>query len=311
MNSYLRSRLLSLLPVLLCMTVIVFSIIRLIPGDPALVMLGPRATQESLANLRETLGLDKPLFTQYLRFVSGIFRGDLGTSLLYRKPVVGLIGERLPPTLWLIVYASTLTVLISLPLAAIAALRRDSWIDQLLRSSLVVTFAMPTFWLGIMLLQLFSLKLKLLPVSGWGEGIGGHLRALLLPSLTIALTLSALIIRNLRASILENLQADHVRTARAKGLSERAVFTWHVMRLSLIPAVTIFGLNVGFLIADTVVVEIVFAIPGLGQLLVKSILSRDYPIVQGIVLLFTVLVILINLSTDLINAALDPRVHHG
>ena len=311
MSGYIRSRLLQAVPVLLCMTVLVFLAIRLVPGDPAIVLLGSRATPEALAQMRENLGLERPLPAQYGRFVAGILSGRLGNSLFYHRPVLTLILERLPPTLWLVAYAAVLTALISLPLATLAALRRDSWLDHLVRSSLMLTFAMPSFWLALMLLQTVSVQLRWLPVSGWGAGFLGHLHHLLLPSLTIALSWAALITRNLRASILEHQYADHVSTARAKGLRERSVVLGHVLRLALIPAVTLFGLQIGVLIGSTVIIESVFAIPGLGQLLVMGILARDYPVVQGVVLVLTMLVVLINLATDLVAAALDPRIHHG
>jgi len=310
MSGYVRSRLLQAAFVLLSMTVIIFLMIRLIPGDPAIVMLGTRATPEALARMRENLHLDRSLPEQYLRFVANLLRGGLGDLLLYREPVGMLVLERLPPTFWLVAYSGVLTVLLSVPPAIITALRPSSWVDLLLRGVQALAFAMPSFWLAIMLLQVVSLKLRWLPGSGWGEGAAGHLRHLLLPSLTIALAMATLISRSLRASILEHLHADHVRTARAKGLGERSVVLRHVLRLALIPAVTIFGLQIGFLIGGTVVIETVFAIPGLGQLLVSAIAARDYPVVQGVTLLLTLAVVLINLATDLVAVALDPRIHH-
>jgi peptide/nickel transport system permease protein len=311
MAGYILSRLLQALPVLLGVSVAVFLAIRLIPGDPAIVMLGTRATPEALAQMRENLGLDRPLPEQYARFLAAVLSGRFGQSLVYRRPVLELILDRLPPTLWLTGYSATLTALISLPLATLVALRSASWIDYLLRGALMLTFAMPSFWLAIVLIQVVSVRLRWLPVSGWGEGVPEHLGYLLLPSLTIALALAPPVIHALRASILEHLRADHVRTARAKGLAEHSVVLSHVLRLALVPAVTLFGLQIGALLGGAVVIESIFAIPGVGQLLLAAILARDYPVVQGIVLLLTLAVIIINLATDLAAVALNPRAHVG
>ncbi len=297
-----------MIPVLLGISLVVFLMLHLIPGDPALMMLGAKASPEAVARLHAALGLDKPLPVQYLSFLLNLFQGNLGDSYFYKQPVLPLILDRFPPTLFLVGYSAVLLAVISLPLAVVTALKRDSWIDQLVRSSLVLTLGMPTFWLGILFLMFFSLKLKLLPVSGWGDGFVGHLYHLFLPALTIALGLAAIVIRSLRATILETLSSDYIRTARAKGLSERQVFIKHALRTSLIPAVTLFGLNIGYMIGSTVLVETVFSIPGIGLLLVSTIFARDYPMVQGITLALGLLVLFINLATDVAYSYLDPRV---
>ncbi len=309
-TQYILRRLISMIPVLLGISVVVFLMLHLIPGDPALMMLGTKATPEAVARLHRTLGLDQPLPVQYLSFLFNLFKGDLGDSYFYNQPVLPLILNRLPPTLFLVAYSAVLLAIISLPLAILTALKRDSWIDQLVRGALVLTLGMPTFWLGILFLMFFSLKLHLLPVSGWGEGFVGHLYHLFLPALTISLGLAAIVIRSLRATILETLSSDYIRTARAKGLSWKQVFVRHALRTSLIPAVTLFGLNIGYMIGGTVLVETVFSIPGIGLLLVSTIFQRDYPMVQGITLALGLLVLLINLLTDVIYSYLDPRVSY-
>ncbi len=297
-----------MIPVLLGISLVVFLMLHLIPGDPALMMLGTKATPEAVAKLHVRLGLDKPLVIQFLSFLGNLLKGNLGDSYFYNQPVLSLILSRLAPTLFLVGYAAILLALLSVPLAVLTALRRNSWIDQLVRALSVLTLGMPTFWLGILFLMLFSLRLRLFPVSGWGEGFAGHVYHLFLPALTITLGIATIVIRSLRATILETLSADYIRTARAKGLTRRQVFTKHVLRTSLIPAVTLFGLNIGYLIGGTVLVETVFSIPGIGLLLVSTIFARDYPMVQGITLMLGILVLLINLATDITYSYLDPRV---
>ena len=307
-TQYILKRLISMIPVLLGISLVVFLMLHLIPGDPALLMLGSKASPAAIAALHIRLGLDKPIYIQYFSFLFNLVRGNFGISYFYNQPVLALILSRLAPTLFLVAYAAFLLALISVPLAILTALRRNSWIDQLVRASLVLTLGMPTFWLGILFLMLFSLRLRLFPVSGWGEGFFGHLYYLFLPALTISLSLAAIMIRSLRSTILETLSADYIRTARAKGLSRRRVFIKHALRTSLIPAITLFGLNIGYLIGGTVLVETVFSIPGIGLLLVSTIFARDYPMVQGITLILGFLVLLINLVTDITYSYLDPRV---
>lgn len=300
-----------MVPVLLGITIIVFLMIQLIPGDPVLVMLGPRATAESIESLRRDLGLDQPLWHQYFYYLRNLAMLDLGESLKFRIDVASLIQTRIQVTMFLVGYASLLTVLISLPLGILAALKKDSLFDQIVRVALMVTMVMPAFWVGILFLMFFSVRLGILPVSGYGDGVIEHLRHLFLPSLTIALSLSPILVRSLRASILEAMGAEYVKAARAKGLAERAVVFGHVLRNALIPTVTLFGLSVGYLIGGTVIVEKVFSLPGAGALLVDSIGARDYPVVQSTTLIFACFIILVNLMTDLIYTVLDPRVRLG
>ncbi len=311
MLAFLRRRLIQMVPVLFGISVITFFMIHLIPGDPARNMLGPRATPERVAELRHDLGLDRPLLVQYGYFLADVVRADLGTSLYYRQSVRPLVLERLPATVFLIAYSAVLALLIALPLGILAAVKRNTWLDQMIRTIFLVTLAMPAFWLGILFILFLGLRLDLFPIGGYGETLPGHLHHLFLPSLTIALSLSPLLIRSLRTSMIGNLRAQYVTTARAKGLTEGAIVAMHILRPSLISTVTVLGVNLGFLIGSTVIVETVFAIPGLGFMMVSSIQARDYPVIQAVTLVLAVLVILVNLLTDLTYAVLDPRVSYG
>jgi peptide/nickel transport system permease protein len=233
---------------------------------------------------------------------------DLGDSLKFRVSVTSLLRDRLEVSLALIAYAAVLMVILALPLGIISALRKDGLFDQITRALLMVTLVMPAFWVGILFLTYFSIKLQLFPVAGYGDTWPDHLHHLFLPALTIALSIVPVLVRALRTSILEAMSSDYVRTARAKGLRERIVVTAHVLRNALIPAVTLLGLSVGYLMGGTVIVENVFSLPGAGKLLVDAISARDYPLVQSTTLVFAILVILVNLGTDLIYTFLDPRV---
>jgi peptide/nickel transport system permease protein len=305
---FLGRRLLQLVPVAIGITIVVFFMLRLIPGDPVRIMLGSRATPEAIASLERSLGLDKPIWEQYVYFVRNLAQGNLGVSLLYRQPVRELVLERLPATLWLVAYSAVLAVIITVPLAIVAARNKDHAVDQAIRGSTLLTLAMPSFWVGIIFMMVFSLRLDLFPVSGFGDDVRDRLYHLFLPSLTVALSLSAILIRSLRSSIIAVTLADFVETARAKGLTERRIMFKHILRNALISTVTILGVNIGWLIGGTVVIENLFGIPGLGALMLTSISGRDYPMVQGITLVFAVLVVAVNILTDLTYAIIDPRV---
>lgn len=307
---FLRGRVLQAVPVVFGVTVIAFFLLRLIPGDPTAVMLGAHYTPARGAQLRHNLGLDKTIWAQYGLFISHLVHLDLGDSIYYRQAVSRLIADRLPVTMWLAVYSTVLAVLISVPLATISALRRNGAIDQGVRLSFLMIFAMPPFWVGLILVLVFGLGLHLLPVSGYGTGFGGHLYNLLLPSLTIALGFGAILIRTLRNSILQVLRADYVDTARAKGLRGIRILNRHVLRNAMISAVTVIGVNLAYLFGSTVIIENVFSLPGLGQLLAASITTRDLSVVQGIILVFGFCVVAVNLLTDLTYAIMDPRVSY-
>ncbi len=304
-------RLAQMIPVLIGVTLVAFALLQLIPGDPAAAMLGLHATPEAVAALRHQLGLDQPLWKQYLDYLHDVVTLNFGTSLKFRSTVAALLANRLPVSLWLVLYAAALTALISLPLGILAAIWKDSLFDQIVRVVLMVTMVMPAFWLGILFLIVFSLRLGLFPISGYGDGLRDHLHHLFLPALTIALGIAPILVRSLRGSILEALASDYVRTARAKGMRERAVVLSHVLKNALIAPVTLFGLSIGYLMGGTVIVENVFSLPGAGQLLVDAIGARDYPVVQSTTLVFAALVILVNLATDLLYSFLDPRVTLG
>ncbi|MEO7909144.1 MAG: ABC transporter permease, partial [Roseiflexaceae bacterium] len=304
-------RLVQMIPVVFGITLILFFMLRLIPGDPASVMLGERATDEAVQRLNHELGLDQPIYIQYGYFLRDLATLNLGTSIKYQIPVVKLLGQRLLVSLSVVGVTLVLTIVIAFPLGVLAALKKDSLIDNVVRSIFVVLMLMPSFWVGILLIIFFSVQLGLFPVSGYGSGLLDTLHHLFLPALTIALAIAPVLVRALRSSILDALSADYVRTARAKGLRERAVITAHVLRNALIPAVTLLGLSIGSLMGGTVILEKVFALPGAGALLIDSIGARDYPVVQAATMVFATMVILVNLLTDIVYSFLDPRVRYG
>jgi peptide/nickel transport system permease protein len=308
--SYVGRRLLQMVPVALGVTILVFFMVHLIPGDPARTMLGARATDQAVAHLRHEWGLDRPLMEQYWLFMKRLAQGDLGDSLFYDTPVLSLIFERVWPTVWLIAYATVLALLISVPLATLAATRKDGSVDQLVRAIPLFGLGMPPFWIGIVLILLLGLRVPLFPVGGYGEDFLGHLYSMFLPGLTVALFLTPILIRSLRASLLTVLESDYITTARSKGIPERQVLLRHAVRNAIISTVTVLGVNIAFLVGGTLVVEKVFALPGIGALMVDSIFNRDFPVVQGVTLVFAVLVVLVYLITDVVHSLLDPRVRY-
>jgi peptide/nickel transport system permease protein len=306
--AFVGRRLLQLIPVAFGVTFIVFFMVHLIPGDPAVSILGIHATPRAVAILHREWGLNRSLPAQYWLFLDRLLHGNLGYSLYYGQSVTSLVLSHLPPTLWLIVYAGVLSVLISVPLAMIGASRPDALRDHVVRAVPLVGLGMPSFWLAFLLILIFAIKVQAFPVSGYGSGFFGHLRSMFLPSLTAALALSPVVIRSLRASMLTVLGAEYITTARSKGVSGHRLYLRHVLRNAVIPAVTVLGINIGFLIGTTVIIEEVFAIPGVGQLMINSIFQRDFPVVQGVTLVFAIMVVLLNLLADVAYAALDPRV---
>jgi peptide/nickel transport system permease protein len=308
MIGFVGRRIVQSIPVLLLVVVLSFLIVHLAPGDPVTIMLGIHATPESVAAARRALGLDQPLPEQLGRYVVDALQGDFGDSIIKSASVSSIVSSRIMPSLYLIVYGVVLSLVLTLPLALLSALRRNRIADQLIRLIGMALFAMPAFWLGLMLGLLLGLKLDLLPVSGYESGPVGLLKTLFLPALTLALSLAPMLIRTLRASLIDAIGTEYVEAARARGLSESRVLGKHAMRNSLIPLVTVLSINMGFLISGTVVIENVFQIPGLGSLLVQSVLTRDYPVIQALVLVFGVIVVAINLLADLAYWAIDPRV---
>ena len=307
--AYILRRLVQAIPVLFGVTLIVFFMIHLVPGDPARTMLGVHATPKRVAALHREWGLDRSVPEQYWIYLKRVLHGNLGTSLFYRVSTASLITGRLPVTLWLIAYGTLLSIVIALPLATLAATRKDKAADQAVRAVPLVGLGFPPFWLGIMLLLAFGLHLgRLFPVGGYGNGFVGHLHSMFLPALTVALGISPLLIRSLRASLLQVLESDYVTTARSKGLSERRVLARHALRNAVVSTVAVLGVNIAFLIGATVVIEQVFALPGIGQLMLNSIFQRDFPVVQGVTLVFGIMVVLVYLATDVLHSLLDPRV---
>jgi peptide/nickel transport system permease protein len=294
--------------VLIAITLIAFSIIHLIPGDPVRVMLGVRATDEAIATLRDQLGLNKPLSRQYLDFIINAARLDFGNSLFLRAPIGPIIAARATNSLSVLVYSILVSLLIAVPLALAAAVRRNRPTDHIVRLFTTITFAMPAFWTALLLILVFSIRLKIFPTSGLGNGFVEYVFSLTLPSLTIGFYLAPVLLRSLRASLIETLAAEFVEAARARGLSEGRVLFKHVLRNSLIAMITVLGVNVGFLISGAVVIENVFSIPGLGSLMVTSIIARDYPVIVALTLVFGVAVVFVNLLVDLSYAVLDPRI---
>lgn len=307
-GQYILRRLFQMIPVLIGITVILFFMIRLIPGDPATAVLGERATDEAIVRIRHSMGLDKPIWVQYAYYMSDLVHLDLGESLRYDVPVSSLLGRRLAVSFSLALYTVVLTTAISLPLGIMAALKKNSLADNFVRSVLSITMVMPSFWIGIIFIIVFSIMLGIFPVSGAGDGLAQNIGHLFLPALTLSLGLAPILIRSLRSSILEALETDYVKTARAKGLRERNVMTAHVLRNALIPYVTLLGIHTSFLMGGTVIVETVFALPGAGKLLIDGVRARDYTVVQSATLMFALLVISVNLVTDIIYTFLDPRI---
>jgi len=301
-------RLLQIIPTFFVIMFIVFLMIRLLPGDPASAILGDRATEEAVARINAAMGLDKPILVQFGIFVKNFFQGELGDSISFKIPVTRLIMQRIPVTVFLTLYGAVVAVVLAVPLAFAAALNRNSPFDNAVRAIFQVGLSLPTFYIGLLLLTILGAQLSLFPIGGYGKTFTDHLYHLFLPALTLGFNLSAVLMRTLRASIIEVLTAEYVDFARAKGLSNRVVLIKHVLRNALISTITLLGLNIGALFGGAVITETVFAIPGVGRLMVDSIFGRDYPTIQGLTLTFAVLVSLVFLLTDLVYAQLDPRV---
>ena len=310
-GQYILRRLIQMIPVVVGITVITFVLIRAIPGDPAQTMLGEKATDAQIALYREKMGLNDPIYVQYFYYVRDLMKLDLGTSTQYRVPVETILWSRMKVSLSVMLMTLVLTIAISLPLGMLAALKKDSILDNIVRSTLMVSLLMPTCYTGILIIILLSIKIDLFPTAGYGEGFIDHVRHLFLPGLTLALGIAPILIRTLRTGILEAMTSDYVKTARSKGLKEQTVVTRHVLRNALIPTVTLLGISVGAIIGGTVVTEKVFALPGAGALLVDAINARDYSTVQAAVMVVAILVVLVNLATDVVYSFIDPRVRLG
>ncbi|AUQ60476.1 glutathione transport system permease protein GsiC (plasmid) [Phaeobacter inhibens] len=305
---YILKRLALMAVTFFLVMIIIFLLVRLLPGDPAIAIAGDRASDADLAAIRERLGLNQPLVIQFWQFLSNTVQGDLGRSILMRAPVMDVIASRLPSTLFLTTYAVALSVLIAGPLAFVAALNRGRWPDAVIRTVFQVGLSMPVFYIGLILLTFLAAQLRWFPVGGYGDSFAERLYHLFLPSVAVALYTSAIIMRNLRSAIVEVVDAEYVEFARAKGLSAWQILGRHVLRNALISTVTLLGLSIGNLMSGTLVTETVFAVPGVGRLMLEAIFARDYPLIQGLTLTFAVLVSIVFLLTDLIQSALDPRM---
>jgi peptide/nickel transport system permease protein len=304
-------RVLALAPMLLALSIASFALVHVIPGDPALVMMGGEGTTQAVEELRRQLGLDRALHVRYLEWLGKIVRGDLGESLYNKTRVSEELLWRMPTTLALVTLALLFSIGIGVPAGLLSASFRNSWIDHTARLLTLVSLSLPSFWLGLMLIILFSLWLDLLPIVGYEPITRGFWRAipfLILPSLALGTYLAALLTRLTRSSMLEVLNQDYVRTARAKGLGSRMVLMRHALRNALIPIVTVIGINVGILLGGSAVIETVFVLPGVGQLVVRSLYNRDLPVIQGLILYVAVIYVLVNLLVDVIYTYLDPRL---
>ncbi len=313
MLRYILKRLLATIPVMAVVALFVFSLLYISPGDPAAVIAGDIATADDIARIRAQLGLDEPFFVRFGHWVWSLAHGDLGTSIFTKLPVATLIGQRIEPTVALTISTLIVSVGLAVPLGVLAAARAGGWLDRLVMALSVLGFSMPVFVIAYGLILLFSIQLDWLPVQGYrsiSEGFGPFIRHLILPSVALGLVYMALIARITRASMLDVLAQDYVRTANAKGLAPGTVLTRHALKNAAVPIVTIVGIGVALLIGGVVVTETVFAIPGIGRLTVDAILRRDYPIIQGVTLLFSAVYVIVNLLVDLSYSLFDPRIRY-
>ena len=313
MLRFLLQRLLAIIPVLMVVAIVVFLILRLTPGDPAAVIAGNSATNDEIERIREQLGLTKPLLMQFVIWIGNLLQGDFGYSYYLNKPVTQLVAQRIEPTLSLAVGTILIAIFVAIPLGTIAAWRMGGWLDRALSMFSVAGFSVPIFVVGYLLIWLFAIKLNWFPVQGYkriAEGFGPWIMQLILPWVTLSTIYVALIARVTRASVSEALTEDYIRTARAKGIRESAVLLRHALANAAVPVATMVGIGVALLIGGVVVTETVYAIPGLGSLTVDAVLNRDFPVIQGLVLLFSVSYVLINLLVDVSYLFLDPRIRY-
>jgi len=313
MLAYVIRRVLSTVPVMAVVALFVFSLLYIAPGDPAAIIAGDQATPADVERIRRSLGLDRPFLVQFGDWLWHLMHGDVGTSIFTNLPVSTMIAQRIEPTLSLMAITLLLAVLIAVPMGVVAAWRAGTWIDRAVMAFAVLGFSVPVFVIGYLLAFVFALELDWLPVQGYtpiAQGIGAWLRNLILPSIALGFVYIALIARITRATMLEVLQQDYVRTARAKGLGQGGILFLHALKNAAVPIVTVIGIGIALLIGGAVVTESVFAIPGLGRLTVDAILRRDYPVIQGVVLLFSFVYVLVNLLIDLAYTLLDPRIRY-
>ena len=293
--NYILKRILQMIPVILISAILIWVLIRLIPGDPARIMVGPRATQETYEAYREKMGLS-------------LVRLDLGDSVHYQLPVTELISRRFPVTMWLTLVSTALTILFSLPMGYLAGMKQNKLPDQGIRTFALLGLSLPSFWIALMLLMVFGVRLHWFPVSGWGETFAQQAKSLVLPSLTQAIAASAVVVRNTRNNVVDVKTQDYVDFARGKGLTRLRISVAHIIRNALIPTVTLLSMRIAYMFGGTVIIESVFDMPGMGELLVSSVQRRDYAVVQGVVVVFVLIVLVVNLITDIIYSIIDPRI---
>ncbi len=313
MFSYIIRRMLATIPVMGVVAIFVFSLLYLSPGDPAVIIAGDTATLDDIARIRQKLGLDQPFYVQFGTWVWNLLHGDLGISIFTNLPVMTLIKQRIEPTVALTISTLLVTIPIAIPLGVIAAWKAGTWIDRVVMVFAVAGFSIPGFVLAYILIFTFSIGLDLLPVQGYTsikDGFGAFASHMVLPSITLGLFYAALVARITRASMLDVLSQDYVRTAQAKGLSNREVLIGHALKNAAVPIATIIGIGVALLISGVVITETVFAIPGIGRLVVDAILRRDYPIIQGVILMFSAWYVLVNLAVDISYTLFDPRIRY-
>ncbi len=305
---FILTRPIELIPVLIGISIITFVLVHMLPGDPAQVLLGPRATARAMAAIRHEYGLDKPVIVQFFYFLANILHGQLGRSVVYKAPVFEVIGGHVLPTVFLVAYSVLLSVVASIILAIASALQEGKALDHLVRMFSTVGLGLPAFWIGVVFMMVFGIQLGWFPVSGFGDGFWGHVHYLFLPALTITIAMTPILTRNLRANLLQEARADYVTAARSKGLPSSVIWRTHIFRNSLLATVNLLGVTVSWLIGGTVVVETVFSVPGLGHLMVSSIFSRDYLVVEAVTMILALGIVGTNFLVDIVTALLDPRV---
>ncbi|WP_174729156.1 ABC transporter permease [Mesobacillus harenae] len=314
MASYILRRLFGLVPVLFGVTVLVFSIMHLSPGDPAKIILGPKATEASIAKLNTQLGLDQPLHTQYITWIGNVFQGDWGRSIQMKMEVLPLVAERFTATFILTLASIIIASVFGIGAGIISAYKKYSWLDRSMMFMVLIGFCLPVFWLGLLLQIVFGLNLDWLPISGMysagQDGFWDMIRHLILPAIALSAGAGAIIARMTRSSMVEVFSQDYIRTARSKGLKEKNVVLIHALKNAFIPVLTVIGMQIGFLLAGAVLVEMVFAWPGIGTLMVNGILARDFPLVQGVILFVATTYVAINLLIDILYAIFDPRISY-
>lgn len=308
MLNYTFKRIIQIIPILIIVSIIIFFMIRLIPGDPITIRLGVKATPKMVEILMKKEGLDKPILVQYLIFIKNLLRFDMGNSIIYHIPIFVLLKKKMVVTLLLTLFTLIFSVIISWPLGYLAGIKENKIEDQIIRAGALVALSAPQFWVGLILMILFAVSINIFPVGGWGDTWLQHLRAIILPAFTQSLMTAALLTRNLRNGVVDILKMDYVDFAKSKGLEDKVIKNRHIIRNAMVPYVTLIAMRASYMLGASIIIETVFALPGVGALMVQSIYGRDYTVIQGVVLIFSLMVVTINLLTDLAYAYLDPRV---